>query len=75
MSDSTLTAMTPPASITVGQTTNTIAGVPYRVDTDGLVYVKTTDVAEMTALGFSTASTATVAVDDPGQPLVLDQGW
>ena len=72
MADETERAMSAPLP---GVTYCTRMGVPYRQDADGFVNVKAEDVVEMTALGFVALTAQQMGADNPGAPLVDDQGW
>ena len=70
MSDSVLTAMTPPAYDT---TYVTIDGTPYRASAaEGVAYIASKHITELTARGFTTDSESAVPV---GDETTDDQGW
>jgi hypothetical protein len=69
MADLQLTAMVTPTNQTTFVTRD---ATPYRGDANNLVLAKPQHVAELTALGFVTATAANVP---PGNALIDDTGW
>jgi hypothetical protein len=75
MADLTLTSMEPPSG-GFDKTWTCRDGTPYRCNAaEGFCQVRPEHVSDLTNQGWTTATAAQVAADDPGANLSQDVGW